>query len=406
MFTFISDLYHAVIWQLSRVFVYAVLRPKYGVKIEQGSDPVPPTPFIMVSNHGTFFDPWLSGGHSSTPLAIMMNDDGFRAGKFTRWYLKGVGAFPKKKGAHDFSAMKKTIQLLKRGKGVLIFPEGQTTWDGHTQPIFSGIEKIVKKAKCNLYMSRIKGNFLTKPWWAQTQRKGKVRIQFRTISREQIAQMTPEQILETIIDYIKVNDIEDPRNRQTTFKGHDLAAGLERLVWLCPHCKAEDSLETGGNKVTCKSCSSVITIDAHCKLFYSKSSPDLPENLYEWMNLHKQVVKNKIAATDDKALMSTSSDVLMQKQEGDGEFIDTYTGTLSLTKNELTFTPATNGAELKWPFSSVSDYVIQKKDIFEFHHNDTDSYFRFVFDHKSPMKWIYYLRYMNGYEQCERRGYV
>ncbi|MFP4415999.1 MAG: lysophospholipid acyltransferase family protein [Chitinivibrionales bacterium] len=407
MSQFFKDVYHAIIWQLSRLFVFMYLRPLFKVEIEKDSDPVPSTPFIMISNHGTFFDPWLIGATSATPLAIMMNDDGFRAGGFTRWYLHSVGAFPKKKGAHDFTAMKKTLQTLKRGKPVFIFPEGQTTWNGETQPIFGGIEKIVKKAQCNLYMSRVKGNFLSMPWWAKTRRRGKVLIRYKTISRDQIAQMSAEQILHTMIDYIHVNDIEDHQIRQIRFTGEDMAEGMERLVWLCPKCKSEDTLVASHNKISCSSCSLVITTDAYCKLFYSDTLPDAPENLYEWTTLHKQYVKTRISHQNGNMPLTSSSDITMSQQDENKDFVAAGSGTLRLTQDFLTFTPTNSPeAEKKWSLASITDYVIQKKDIFEFHHTESDEYFRFEFDHKSPMKWIYYLRYINGYEQCEEKGYM
>lgn len=407
MALFFKDLYHACIWQLSRLFVYAVLHPMFRVKIEKGSDSVPEAPFIMISNHGTFFDPWLVGGFSATPLSIMMNDDGFRAGRFTRWYLTSVGAFPKKKGAHDFAAMKKTLNTLKRGKAVLIFPEGQTTWDGKTQPIFGGIEKIAKKAGVNLCMAKVTGNFMSKPWWAYTRRKGSVRIRFKTISREQIADMSAPQILQTMIDYIQVNDIEEQRHSHSDFTGNDLARGVERLVWLCPHCKTEDCLVTRNNTIRCDACSLVVTMDARCKLFYADATPNMPENLYEWMRMHRSFVQARLLKDPSPNPLTSSSDVLMQRMNEAGEFVRESLGTLRLTSDALSFIPTDNpDREKTWPLSVISNYVIQKKDIVEFRHTETEACVRFVFDHKSPMKWIYYLRYLNGFDECERKGYM
>jgi len=49
-------------WQLSRLFVLLYIRPKFNFKLIKGSDKIPKPPFIMVSNHGTFFDPWIFSG--------------------------------------------------------------------------------------------------------------------------------------------------------------------------------------------------------------------------------------------------------------------------------------------------------------------------------------------------------
>ena len=140
-------IYRWILWNLfSRfIFVEMILRPKYRFRRSNASHQYPKAPFIIIANHGTFFDPWIVGGFSITPVNYMANDDGFRDGLITRWYLKSIGAFPKKKGASDYRAMKTTLDLLRKKSPVCIFPEGQTTWDGETQLLYPGIEKLVKK---------------------------------------------------------------------------------------------------------------------------------------------------------------------------------------------------------------------------------------------------------------------
>jgi len=144
-----------------------------------GSEALPKPPFVIVSNHGTFFDPWIIGYFSRYPFAIMCNDDAFRGSPITRWYLNSIGAFPKKKGASDFKAMKKTMSSLAAGRPVCIFPEGQTSWDGETQLLYKGIEKIIRHGRVPLVMVRMSGNFLTKPWWADRIRKGRIECLFQ-----------------------------------------------------------------------------------------------------------------------------------------------------------------------------------------------------------------------------------
>ncbi|MBD3321568.1 MAG: hypothetical protein GF350_10790, partial [Chitinivibrionales bacterium] len=131
--------YRWFMWNiLSRPFVGGYLKPSYNHSLAPGSDRYPPPPFIVISNHNTFFDPWIIGSYCHSPFAIMCNDDAFRGPALQSWYLNSIGAFPKKKGSSDFAAMKKTITLLKAGYPVCIFPEGQTSWDGETQLIYKG----------------------------------------------------------------------------------------------------------------------------------------------------------------------------------------------------------------------------------------------------------------------------
>jgi len=390
-------------WQMNRPFVWFFIKRRFNFVTAEGSDTVPPPPYVLVANHANFFDPWMVGYQCPHALFIMMNDDGFRGNTFQAWYLRTIGAFPKKKGAHDYKAMKYTLQLLKAGFPVLIFPEGQTSWDGETQPIYSGVEKIIKRAGCPLVMMRLSGNFLSKPWWADAARKGKIAIRIKVVSSGAVASMSEPALLDTMKTYMYNNDVKNPENLLAKFTGVNLARGLERFIWICRHCEAEDALETAGNTITCTACSASWEIDPYFRL-----SPRMPGitpigDLHDWAAWHKQKVRERLSRAAMRSDITASAGVVMQT-EAAGRFVDRGAGTLTLTTQELLFAPSERGGRiLRWPIEKVEDYVIQAKDIFEF--RVEKEYYRFVFDRRSPMKWIFYLRYMRGYETIEQRGY-
>ena len=244
--------YRWVMWNIfSRVFVRCYLWPLYHFRKSKDSQKIPRPPFVIVSNHGTFFDPWIIGCYSRHPFAIMCNDEAFSRGPVSRWYLNSIGAFPKKKGASDFKAMKKTISLLSAGYPVCIFPEGQTSWDGETQLIYQGIEKIVRHSGAGLVLTRVTGNFLTKPWWADFIRKGRIIVTYKTLGPEQIEALSDDELFNAMRAFIAHNDIKDPANGDALFSGCRLAEGLERFMWMCMGCGAEDTIAMSGDTICC-----------------------------------------------------------------------------------------------------------------------------------------------------------
>jgi hypothetical protein len=115
--------------------------------------------------------------------------------------------------------------------------------------------------------------------------------------------------------------------------------------------------------------------------------------------MHKEKVQEFISNRENE--LTRSSDVTLQKENSEQMFENKESGTLILFRERLLFETAST--TLQWPVKEITDYVIQKKDIFEFSHNS--EYYRFVFNKKSPMKWIYYFRYLNNYSICEKQGY-
>ena len=395
-------LYRWIIWNvLSRLlFVALFLRRKYPFRPTPGSHRFPKPPFIIVANHGTFFDPWIIGSYSNVPLGLMTNDDGFRQGPVTRWYLKSIGAFPKKKGASDYRAMKITLDLLKKRVPVCIFPEGQTTWDGETQLLYTGIEKLVKRAGCPLVTVRLQGNFLLKPWWARYKRNGRILTTIKVHSTETIKALSNEDLFSLIRKSIYQNDVKDPDNRAVAFSGTHLAEGLERFIWICLQCKAEDTLTMQGNRITCSSCTGSWEMDAHCRITPLKEGITSCEDLKDWADFHKTRVKEVIAKRPSP--LTRSEQVLLQQENAQQVFTETDRGVLTLAADILSFRGATS--DLHWPVAEICDCVIQQKDIFEFRHQNI--YRRFLFNGKSPMKWVYYIRYLKGYEQYELQGHL
>lgn len=392
-------------WALSRLFVFLYIRPKFNLVREKGADPIPQPPFIMIANHGTFFDPWIAGHYSKYPLSIMMNEDAYYASPFVRWYLQKIGTFPKKKGVSDYKAMKKTLSILHQGFPILIFPEGQTTWDGETQPIFTGIEKIVKRTRVPLIMMNIQGNFLCKPWWAKTCRKGKVLVNSKVISVSRIQQMSEQELLTVIVDYLYNNDIKNEKNKQIAFSGNNLAEGLERFVWICKTCSREDTLVTSSNTVMCTACKSAWSFDSYCTLTPQTDNAAGIGDLYDWADWHKQKVQEKVQYAENASLITQSHRVGLGSVNKNGSFRLQAEGTLQLTKETFSFKAVSRGDHsFTIPTNQVNEYTFQRKDFFVCYANNCS--YRFFFNGHSPMKWVYYFRYLNNYQEYEKRGYM
>ena len=399
----IFKLYQWILWNIVTRFLFINLYLKriYKFHLTADSDPIPKPPFLLLSNHGTFFDPWIIGSYSRYPMGYMTNDDGFTEGIITRWYLKSIGSFPKKKGASDFKAMKTTLSLLKRGKPVCIFPEGQSTWDGETQLLYPGIEKLLKRSGCPLVIVRLRGNFITKPWWACFKRNGSISVTMNVHSVDKIKSLTNEELFDFIRKSIYQNDIKDPGNRTVSFTGHHCAEGLERLLWICRRCEAEDTLSMTGDTITCNECGGTWHIDAYCRITPSTGNGDgACEDLKDWVDFQKENVRKKIAARPD--VLTHNEHAQHLQPDLHHRFRPVDEGSLQLSPTTLTYKNA--DGESEWPIEDIEEYVIQKKDIFEFRHGS--SYHRFIFTGKSPMKWVFYLRYLKGYEICEQQGHL
>lgn len=388
-------------WSFNRHSISLFLKKKYNLTLSESADPIPEGPFIMVSNHANFFDPWIVAHYSSLPVSIMMNEGGFNASPMTRWYLNSIGAFPKKKGSSDMQAMKISLKRLRDGYPLLIFPEGQTTWDGETQPIFSGIEKLVKKSKLPLVMCNLEGHFLSRPWWnTGGDRKGKILVNRKVVSADEIQSMKVAEIRDMMIHYIKGDDINSDTAKEVSFIGDNVAEGLERVIWHCPACASEDTLSFKGNVVTCGDCNNSFTYNANMCLEEYPEESDV-KNLHDWVGEEKAIALSKLNSVEDLTL---AEDALVSQIRVDysGRVIMLDTGRLVLTRDVLIFY-GEDGTQV-FETQKILTPVFQNKDMLEFEY-DGSSYM-FQIQKTAVYKWLTYLRYMTGYRECEERGYM
>jgi len=114
--------------------------------------------FIIACNHVSFLDPPAIGALVRRPISYFARDTLFKPG-FMDWLLRSLNSIPvKRDSGSDISAMKRTLNLLKKEKeGLLFFPEGTRSLDGKLQKAQPGIGLIACKTAVPIIPVRIYG---------------------------------------------------------------------------------------------------------------------------------------------------------------------------------------------------------------------------------------------------------
>ena len=114
--------------------------------------------FLVACNHLSFLDPPAIGALISRPISYFARDTLFKPG-FVDWLLRSLNSIPVKRDADsDITAMKRTLNLLKKEEeGLLFFPEGTRSLDGKLQEAQPGIGLIACKTGVPVVPARIYG---------------------------------------------------------------------------------------------------------------------------------------------------------------------------------------------------------------------------------------------------------
>ena len=145
-------------WLLFLIFFKLYL----GLKVT-GRENVPKKgAFIIVSNHASYLDPILLGTSIYRSLNYMARDT-----LFTRslggWIMRKVNSIPIKRDRGDLRAIKDSLEILGRGKPLVMFPEGTRSRDGKLRKGKPGIGLIISKAGVPVIPAYISGSHKVLP---------------------------------------------------------------------------------------------------------------------------------------------------------------------------------------------------------------------------------------------------
>ncbi len=112
-----------------------------------GRENLPDRPFLVTSNHYTLADPiFITSALRPKDLPRFMAKSEVFKFKPLGLFLTMCGAYPISRGGSDLSAIKKTLEILKAGRNVMIFPEGTRVKTEDASAAKTGAALIAAKA--------------------------------------------------------------------------------------------------------------------------------------------------------------------------------------------------------------------------------------------------------------------
>jgi len=158
---------------LAGLFLQAVLP----LRIE-GQDHLPRQgPMILAANHSSFLDAILLAALAPRPVAFMTKNSQF-AHPALFHILRWAGAFPVRRYTTDPLAVRNALRILRRGRVLGLFPEGERCWDDRMQPFKRTTVRLMLAAGAPVVPVGIRGAYGLMPRWSTRIRRVPVAIRF------------------------------------------------------------------------------------------------------------------------------------------------------------------------------------------------------------------------------------
>lgn len=138
---------------------------------------------VIAANHQTYVDPFWIGSRVKRPIRYLAWNEAFKWPVVGR-ALELLGAWPLALERGNPTAYKRSLQWLRAGGAVMIFPEGQRAFaDGEPSPFKAGAVRLALEAGAPLLPVTIRGGQRVWPRGQRLPRVGRVEVIFHPLRR-------------------------------------------------------------------------------------------------------------------------------------------------------------------------------------------------------------------------------
>jgi 1-acyl-sn-glycerol-3-phosphate acyltransferase len=110
-----------------------------------GADSLPPGPLILAPNHASYLDPPATGCGLFRVTYYLARHTLFKP-PIASWLLPSIGSIPVNQNSPGPSSLKNIFEVFKNKGTLVLFPEGQRTYDGNLRKAEPGVGMIAARA--------------------------------------------------------------------------------------------------------------------------------------------------------------------------------------------------------------------------------------------------------------------
>jgi len=277
-----------LIWFLSK---FALIGKDFKVETVNMEGLKPP--YMILSNHMHFIDFELTAMATYPhPVSNVVSIDGY----VVKWFLlEWIGAIATRKFTTDIHLVKSIRHVLKRGDILAMYPEARYTPCGTLAFLPDSLGKLVKMNKVPLVTVVHHGNHLYAPFWNfRSKRKVPMHtVLTQILTAEQIEAMSVDEINTAIRDALQYDEYRYQKEQGIRITEPNRAEGLHKVLYQCPHCGKEFTMDSKGAELFCTACGKrwLWQEDGYLKALDGETEFD---HIPDWFHWERQQVKEQI----------------------------------------------------------------------------------------------------------------
>ena len=291
-------------------------------------------PFVVIANHQAAFDFVNLIGITRTPMTFVISNSFYNSLPITG-FLNKLGVIPKQQFQTTVKDMKRMKAVIDSGRPLVIYPAGLMCEDGLSTPIPTATYKFLKWLGADVYVARTSGTYFSMPKWSKGIRRGKTYLDvYKLFSREDLADMEVPEIKAKTDSALLFDAYREQEEYLIKYKNGDDIAGLEHVLYMCPHCGSEFTMMVqNGNTICCGECGFKHKSDEYGFLHNEGGIGEEIRYVSDWSRLIYDRLKSKIKSAKEITLTAKTKISMIDYKKH--KFFEVGEGRITLTRENF-----------------------------------------------------------------------
>lgn len=345
-------------------------------------------PFVVIANHEAALDFTNLISATSRPMTMVVSNSFYNTLP-VKGIMNKMGMIPKQQFQTTFADLKKMKAVIDHGEPLILYPAGLMCEDGLSTPIPPATYKFLKLLNADIYVAKTVGTYFAMPKWSKGFRPGKTHMDiYKLFSKEDLAKMDIPTIQKKTDEALLFDAYREQEKMLVKYKDNNNLEGLENVLYMCPHCKTEFSMQVKDKStIYCSKCGFEQFSDEYAFLHRKSSVGEELRYVSDWSRLIYNNLKEKIQQGIINHLSSKTKLHMIDFEKN--KFIEVGHGTLNLSKDHFHIDGYINGnaADIQIPITNLPTLPFGPGKYLEIQHGN-DIYRCVLDDGKLVMKFI------------------
>ncbi len=295
--------------------------------------------FVVIANHEAALDFVNLITATRRPMSFVISKSFFNTLPVKKFMTK-MGVIPKQQFQTQPTDLKQMKAVLDAGEPVVIYPAGLMCEDGLSTPIPSATYKFLKWLDADVYVAKTSGTYFVMPKWSKKLRPGRTYLDvYKLFSREELSELDLETVKAKTDEALLFDAYREQENVLNKYN-RDIT-GLENVLYMCPHCKTEFSMQIKDkHTIYCTECGFEQENDKN-SFMHKKGEGEEIRYASDWSKIIYSDLKDRVKNEEEDVLTAKTAVYMVDSRKN--KFVEVGNGEVTLSKDGFVLDATING---------------------------------------------------------------